>query len=89
MDLRKKMAIGIGAVTLSALSLFGCVDSKEKRHEDCLDKLKVLVTSSDMDGDGDLDLTLSLQYNNNGSILYFFENDGEGNFTTAYLSDFE
>ena len=35
------------------------------------------LTSGDFDGDGDLDLIVS----NYSSKLYFYENDGKGNFT--------
>jgi len=81
---------------LNALSLNGCYTEKEKEmikaealkpksyfseipmHHG-LSTASVAITSGDFDKDGDLDIVVA-GLDNNGTRLYFFENDGNGIF---------
>lgn len=112
MTLINKIATGLGAVTLAALSLTGCVEdytnttrtrskiettqqSKQEEvkdyfaeipmHHAPLSTASVAMTSGDFNRDGNLDVVLS-NLDDNGTMLYFFEGDGKGNFKLRQYS---
>ena len=95
MNLRNKIVTGIGVIIFSTLSLVGCgkdytKGTKEapKPKEEVRDYFAKVpmsyesgmgLNSGDFDGDGDLDLIVGAR-DDRGGKLYFFENDGKGNF---------
>ena len=78
----------IGTTSLSLITLKNPGDGRYVEEQFIHDSAPIVVETVDMDNDGDFDL-LTADVNNSASVveIEWFENDGDGNFSSAILID--